>query len=98
MMECSAMRSLTLIPITPCRMKGNEDDDKDKLRNYSCFKRFNQREMDVIEMAVYGSVKRDGLDCKCWSVGEMMNQMAQTFDQMNDQRVNGNRSKVTIPK
>ena len=55
-------------------MKGNEDDDPGRLRNYSCFKRFDEREMDVIEMAVYGSVKREGLRCRCWSVGEMLRQ------------------------
>ena len=60
-------------------MKGNEEDDPEKLYNYSCFKRFDEREMDVIEMAVYGSVKRDGLRCRCWSVGEMMDQMMQQF-------------------
>lgn len=75
-------------------MKGNEDDDQDKLRNYSCFKRFDEREMDVIEMAVYGSVKRDGLQCRCWSVGEMVDGMMRELGRMDTQSAKDGRSRI----
>ena len=76
-------------------MKGNEDDDQDKLRNYSCFKRFDEREMDVIEMAVYGSVKSDALKCRCWSVGEMVDQMMRELNRIEDQTTKDDRARFT---
>jgi hypothetical protein len=51
------------------RFKGNEPDDTEKLRSYSCVKIFTERELDVAEMAVYGDV-RDGtgeIRCRCKS-------------------------------
>lgn len=57
------------------RFKGNEGNDTQKLHGYSCYKRFDEREMDVIEMAVYGSVKRADLDCRCRSVMEMVGEL-----------------------
>ena len=55
------------------RFKGNEEDDRDKLKSYSCKKKFTERELDVIEMAIYGDVRgQDGLiKCRCKSEFEL---------------------------
>lgn len=52
------------------RMKGNDDDDPEMQRKYSCAKRWTEQELDVIEMALYGDVSRPELQCRCKSVGE----------------------------
>lgn len=53
------------------RYKGNEDNDVIKLKGYSCAYQFTERELDIIEMAVYGNVNREGNVCKCKSVFEI---------------------------
>lgn len=45
-------------------MKGNEENDKAKLIGYSCSRKFSDAELDVIEMALYGGVNREGLQCR----------------------------------
>lgn len=45
---------------------------KEELEQSSCNLKFTDKELDVIEMAVYGDVIRPGLQCKCKSVGEAL--------------------------
>lgn len=52
-------------------MKGNEDNDTERLVAYSCAKKWTEGELDVVEMALYGGVNRDGLECRNWSNMEM---------------------------
>ena len=47
------------------RFKGNEDDDPKKLLSYSCQRKFDQLELDVVEMAVYGDIRDDKSQIKC---------------------------------
>ncbi|KAL5064844.1 hypothetical protein RYX36_026581 [Vicia faba] len=46
--------------------------DSDKLKGYSCDINFTDRELDIIEMAVYGDVIRPGNQCRCRTVDEML--------------------------
>eukprot|EP00250_Pteridium_aquilinum_P034927 c8339_g1_i1 orf=212-718(+) len=53
--------------------KSNKEDlAKEELEKYSCHLKFTDKELDIIEMAVYGNVIRPGLQCKCKSVGEIL--------------------------
>lgn len=55
------------------RLKSNKEDlPKEELERYSCDLKFTDKELDIIEMAVYGNVIRPGLQCKCKSVGETL--------------------------
>ncbi|KAJ7552671.1 hypothetical protein O6H91_06G063900 [Diphasiastrum complanatum] len=55
------------------RSKGDRDKlESDELRHYSCDLTFTDKELDVIEMAVYGNVIRPGLQCRCKSVAEKL--------------------------
>ncbi|KAH9322181.1 hypothetical protein KI387_016820, partial [Taxus chinensis] len=57
------------------RFKGNKDDlGKVNLQQFSCHLKFKDKELDVIEMAVYGNVIRPGLQCRCKTVAEMLDQ------------------------
>ena len=54
------------------RYKGNADDvPYGQLRSWSCSYQFNQQELDVVEMAVYGDIKRPGRSCRCKSFFEL---------------------------
>ncbi|KAH6555247.1 hypothetical protein KP509_03G060500 [Ceratopteris richardii] len=55
------------------RYKGDKVhvDDKE-LQQSSCNLKFTDKELDVIEMAVYGDVIRPGLQCKCKSIKETL--------------------------
>ncbi|CAK8563213.1 unnamed protein product [Lathyrus sativus] len=46
--------------------------DSDKLKGYSCDINFTDKELDIIEMAVYGDVIRPGNQCRCRTVDEML--------------------------
>lgn len=52
------------------------------MQGFSCDIKFTDKELDVIEMAVYGDVIRPGKQCRCRTVAEMLgkvkskNQMA----------------------
>jgi len=48
------------------------DIPEGELQSWSCRLRFSDREMDLVEMAIYGSVNRDELKCKCTSNYEEM--------------------------
>jgi len=55
------------------RFKSNRSDVGDHdLRQFSCELKFSDKELDLIEMAVYGNVIRPGLQCKCKSVAETL--------------------------
>ena len=53
------------------RMKGNRDQNLEEMKQYSCNVTFNERDLDVIEMALYGDVRRVHFQCRCKSVLEM---------------------------
>ena len=52
------------------RLKGNQDNDLEKLKGYSCAYRFTEPELDTIELALYGDIKRADYQCRCPSVME----------------------------
>lgn len=55
------------------RYKSNKEDlRKEQLEQYSCHLKFTDKELDIIEMAVYGNVIRPGLQCKCKTIGETL--------------------------
>jgi hypothetical protein len=63
------------------RYKGNEADDPERLRAYSCHRRFSSSELDAVEMAVYGDIRREdgSVHCRCKSVFEMVANMAAAY-------------------
>lgn len=55
------------------RLKSNMEHLKSsQLRGYSCDINFNDNELDIIEMAVYGDVLRPGKNCRSRSINEML--------------------------
>ncbi|KAG5522773.1 hypothetical protein RHGRI_034801 [Rhododendron griersonianum] len=55
------------------RFKANKDEvDTTQLKGYSCDIKFTDKELDIIEMAVYGDVIRPGNQCRCRTVAEML--------------------------
>ncbi|KAF5477082.1 hypothetical protein F2P56_003760 [Juglans regia] len=57
------------------RFKSDKDSvDPTQLRGYSCDIKFTDKELDIIEMAVYGDVIRPGKECRCKTVAEMLGQ------------------------
>ncbi|EEF47819.1 uncharacterized protein LOC8263386 [Ricinus communis] len=48
--------------------------DKSQLKGYSCDLKFTDKELDIIEMAVYGDVIRPGNQCRCRTVAEILGQ------------------------
>ncbi|BBN16685.1 hypothetical protein MPTK1_7g08480 [Marchantia polymorpha subsp. ruderalis] len=55
------------------RLKSDKDDlGKQDLQQYSCNIKFGEKELDLIEMAVYGNVERPGMQCRCKSVAETL--------------------------
>ncbi|KAI3412421.1 HNH domain-containing protein [Psidium guajava] len=46
--------------------------DATQLKGYSCDIQFTDKELDIIEMAVYGDVIRPGNQCRCRTVAEML--------------------------
>ncbi|PKU70982.1 uncharacterized protein LOC110115589 [Dendrobium catenatum] len=46
--------------------------DKKELEGFSCDIKFTDKELDIIEMAVYGDVIRPGNECRCRTVAEML--------------------------
>ncbi|MBA0576735.1 hypothetical protein Golob_023806, partial [Gossypium lobatum] len=57
------------------RFKSNKEDlDTTRLKGYSCEVQFTDKELDIIEMAVYGDVIRPGNQCRCRTIAEMLGQ------------------------
>ncbi|KAI5648220.1 hypothetical protein M9H77_34225 [Catharanthus roseus] len=55
------------------RFKSDKDGvDPNELKGYSCEVTFTDKELDIIEMAVYGDVMRPGNQCRCRTVAEML--------------------------
>lgn len=55
------------------RFKSDKQEaDKTLLRGYSCDIKFTDKQLDIIEMAVYGDVIRPGNQCRCRTVAEML--------------------------
>ncbi|KAF3789917.1 hypothetical protein EJ110_NYTH05460 [Nymphaea thermarum] len=55
------------------RLKSNKDGmGKTELEQYSCEIKFTDKELDIIEMAVYGDVIRPGNQCRCKTVAEVL--------------------------
>ncbi|KAH8493193.1 hypothetical protein Peur_072263 [Populus x canadensis] len=58
------------------RFKSNKQElDKTQLKGYSCEINFTDKELDIIEMAVYGDVIRPGNQCRCRTIAEMLGQL-----------------------
>jgi hypothetical protein len=57
---------------------GNEDNDEEKLKAYSCAKNWSNGELDVLEMAIYGDVKDSTGKprCRCKSNFELLSKFA----------------------
>uniref|UniRef100_A0A1J3GKE7 HNH domain-containing protein n=2 Tax=Noccaea caerulescens TaxID=107243 RepID=A0A1J3GKE7_NOCCA len=57
------------------RLKSAQENvDATTLKEYSCGLQFTDKELDVIEMAVYGDVLRPGKECRCKTVAELLGQ------------------------
>ncbi|KAH9777968.1 F6A14.21 protein [Citrus sinensis] len=57
------------------RFKSDKEQvDATKLKGFSCDVKFTDKELDIIEMAVYGDVIRPGNQCRCKTVAEMLGQ------------------------
>ncbi|KAL5723003.1 hypothetical protein ACHQM5_006453 [Ranunculus cassubicifolius] len=57
------------------RYKSNKEwVEKKELQGFSCDVKFTDKELDIIEMAVYGDVIRPGNECRCRTVAEMLGQ------------------------
>ncbi|KAL3679440.1 hypothetical protein R1sor_022396 [Riccia sorocarpa] len=55
------------------RLKSDKDSlGKRDLEQYSCDMKFGDKELDIIEMAVYGNVERVGLQCRIKTVAESL--------------------------
>ncbi|KAL3513127.1 hypothetical protein ACH5RR_025844 [Cinchona calisaya] len=55
------------------RFKSDQPEvDITRLQGYSCDITFTDKELDIIEMAVYGNVIRPGNQCRCRTVAEML--------------------------
>ncbi|KAG5512709.1 hypothetical protein RHGRI_038888 [Rhododendron griersonianum] len=55
------------------RSKSNKDEvDTTQMKGYSCDIKFTDKELDIVEMAVYGDVIRPGNLCRCRTVAEML--------------------------
>ncbi|KAL3821430.1 hypothetical protein ACJIZ3_007335 [Penstemon smallii] len=55
------------------RFKSNKQEvDSSELKGYSCDVKFTDKELDIVEMAVYGDVIRPGNQCRCRTVAEML--------------------------
>jgi hypothetical protein len=60
------------------RLKGNSADaDVTQLRAWSCAHQFSESELDTVECAVYGDIKRDGRTCVCKSYFQLLNSSSQ---------------------
>lgn len=68
----TVLENCQILQTRPNRFKGNEDNDPVKLRAYSCAKEFKEEDLDMVEMALYGGVKREGLECRCKSKFEVI--------------------------
>ncbi|KAJ4824680.1 hypothetical protein Tsubulata_015024 [Turnera subulata] len=57
------------------RFKGDKEElDKTRLKAFSCDINFTDKELDIIEMAVYGDVMRPGNQCRCKTIAETLGQ------------------------
>jgi len=53
------------------RLKADRQLTAEQLKSFACEIRFSERELDLIEMAVYGNVQRDNFRCRCKSFFEV---------------------------
>ncbi|KAL5663873.1 hypothetical protein ACJX0J_023981, partial [Zea mays] len=49
-----------------------------EMQGFSCDIMFTDKELDIIEMAVYGDVIRPGKQCRCRTVAEVLGQVKPT--------------------
>ncbi|KAF6171763.1 hypothetical protein GIB67_007284 [Kingdonia uniflora] len=57
------------------RFKSDKEKvDKNEMEGFSCDVKFTDKELDIIEMAVYGDVIRPGNQCRCRTVAEVLGQ------------------------
>lgn len=60
----SSIENCQILQTRPNRMKGNEENDNERLVAYSCAKKWADAELDLVEMGLYGGVEREGLHCR----------------------------------
>lgn len=60
------------------RFKGNQDNNISTMKGYSCQHVFTIEELDGIELAIYGDIRRDGKQCRSPSIFEQWNQYVST--------------------
>lgn len=60
----STLENCQILQTRPNRLKGNEPNDPEKLVAYSCARKWSQAELDMVEMAMYGGLDREGLRCR----------------------------------
>jgi len=66
------------------RLKGNRTDvDVDSMKRFSCATQFSEREMDLLEMGVFGNVNRDDLKFRIKSVQELDDQPSKNRNKRN---------------
>jgi hypothetical protein len=53
------------------RMKSNNEPSLEHMKQYSCNVKFTDRDLDVVEMALYGDIKKLNFSCRCKSIMEM---------------------------
>mmetsp|Transcript_9024 Transcript_9024/g.39793 ORF Transcript_9024/g.39793 Transcript_9024/m.39793 type:complete len:149 (-) Transcript_9024:225-671(-) len=81
----SSLANCQLLQTRVNRRKGNQEIDDARMGELGCEIKFSERELDLVEMAVYGNVRRSGLNCRCKSVDEMHKSM----EDMKSRKANG---------
>ncbi|CAA2957021.1 eukaryotic translation initiation factor 5A-2 [Olea europaea subsp. europaea] len=67
------------------RFKANKEEvDTAELKGYYCDVNFTDKELDIIEMAVYGDVIHPGNHCRCMTVAEMFVQSDSVLGDFRD--------------
>jgi hypothetical protein len=69
----TALENCQILQTRVNRFKGNDEDCPDKQKQYSCSKQWSDEELDIIELALYGDIKREGLLCRCKSLADFEN-------------------------
>ncbi|XP_010537383.1 PREDICTED: uncharacterized protein LOC104812097 [Tarenaya hassleriana] len=71
----STLENCQILQTRVNRLKSAQEKlDANKLKGYSCDIQFTDKELDIIEMAVYGDVIRPGKECRCRTVAEVLGQ------------------------
>eukprot|EP00871_Galdieria_phlegrea_P005667 jgi/Galph1/6100/GphlegSOOS_G4759.1 len=61
-------------------IKADRELPAEQQKSFSCAITFSERELDLVEMAVYGNVRRKSLNCRCKSIFEVSNDMQHSVE------------------